>query len=201
MSTTEIQYLENVVASQEYLARAARSELDRVQCIQQPSPSDLLRARAFIHAHAGMNDQAVAELNSLVSESNGTTPELLNKLAQVRLRRQSGDDVDAAAAAAVRALDLPDLTAGDRWLAHQNLALARWSAGDLDEARNHAKLALEQIDDPRTRVLIAHLSAGGAGAKAYALLNMPEPDMQVPGQSKLDVSALVPWVSRMEPMA
>ena len=201
MNTNENQYLENLVASLEYLARAARRELDRLQGIQQPSPTDLLRARAFIHAHTGMNDQAVAELNSLVSESNGTNPELLNKLAQVRLRRQSGDDVAAAAAAAERVLDLPDLSTGDRWLAHQNLALARWSAGDLDEARSHAKLALAQIDDPRTRVLIAYLSAGESSGKAFASLSMPDPGMLAGGQSKLDESVLVPWVSRMEPMA
>lgn len=195
-----IEYLESIVASQEYLARAARCELDRVQGMQQPTPSDLLRARAFIHAHAGMNDQAILELNALVSESNGGAPALLNKLAQVRLRRQEGDDVSAAAAAAGRVLELPDLTAGDKWLAHQNLALACWSAGDLDEATDHAKHALEQIDDPRTHVLLAHLSGGAAGAKTYAAQSVPELALQVPNRSELSANALVPWVSAMEPM-
>jgi hypothetical protein len=189
----DLEYLENVVASQEYLARAARDELVRLREKPDAGPSDIMRASALIHAHAGINDQAIAQLNALVGEDGGERPELLNKLAQVRLRRQKKDDLASATAAASRVLELEDASQGDRWFAHQNLAVAHWAGGDRANALTHAEEAIKLVDDPRTRAILVQL--GGqvqpGDVRQYFPDRMPAPDF-------LDDARLAATISVME---
>lgn len=195
----ELNYLEELVASQEYLATAARTELDKVKKSSSPTSYELIRARALIHAHIGMNDYAIQELNALVSDSDGDNPQLLNKLAQVRLRRQIDDDVSAARAAANRVLEIHNLSLGDKWLAYQNLALASWASGNIEEAKTEANMALNQIDDPRTRKLLALISDGAPVASFLNAQNISKAHTN--GEhGELNTKALVQFVSAMEPM-
>ncbi|WP_339413606.1 hypothetical protein [Pseudomonas sp. EA_35y_Pfl2_R5] len=159
--------LERVVESQEYFAVAARTELNKLSELLQPTPFDVLRCQAFVHAHAGMNDLAVSELNALASQSEGQTPDILNKLAQVKLRRSREDDALDAKLAAERVLALDGLADRDKWLAHQNLGLAFLALGDMEAAESHASKALEHSNDPRTYDLIASINDRNGGVVSF----------------------------------
>lgn len=189
-----LEYLESIVTSQEYIARAARDELVRLREKPDAEPAAVMRASALIHAHAGINDQAIAQLNALVGEDGGASPELLNKLAQVRLRRQSEGDLASATAAASRVLELDDVSDGERWFAHQNLALAHWAGGDHEIALVHAEKAINLSDDPRTRAILIQLGKGveAGDARRYFPDRTLEPGL-------LDDAALASIGSRMEP--
>lgn len=159
--------LERVVESQEYFAIAARTELNKLSEMLQPTPFDVLRCQAFVHAHAGMNDLADSELNALASQPEGQTPDILNKLAQVKLRRSREDDALEAKLAAERVLTLDGLTDGDKWLAHQNLGLAFLALGDVGAAETHANKALKHSDDQRTRDLITSINEMNGGVVSF----------------------------------
>ncbi|MBX9661177.1 MAG: hypothetical protein K2X00_21685 [Nitrospiraceae bacterium] len=193
-SAKTIEYLESIVISQEYLAQAARDELVRLREKPEADLATVMRASALIHAHAGINDQAIAQLNALVGEDGGKKPELLNKLAQVRLRRQSEGDIAGATAAASRVLELDHVSDGERWFAHQNLALAHWAGGDRENALSHAEEAISLIDDPRTRAILIQL---GKDVQPGDLRRyFPDTNLE-PGL--LDDAALASIGSRMEP--
>jgi len=159
--------LEMLVASHEYLAQRAREELDRLNATPAPDDFETMRAQAFIHAHVGMNDLAAQQLNALASDPRGQRPEILNKLAQVKLRRLQPGDAQAAHAAAKKVIELGSADSGELWLAHQNIALAELAQGNIADAETHAAEALRFVDDPRTHELISAIHARREDAVPY----------------------------------
>lgn len=154
-----IRRLEAIVASQEYFARLARDELEKLRSGKSFDEFETLRSQAFIHAHVGMNDLAARQLNALASESRGQTPAILNKLAQVQLRRLQPGDAEAAVAAASLVLGMESASSGDLWFAHHNIGLAKFALGNREEAEAHATQALQFVDDPRTHELMSAIES------------------------------------------
>jgi len=167
MDANLIGRLETLVESHEYLARRAREELDQLKALPAPDEFDVMRAQAFIHAHVGMNDLAAKQLNALASETRGLQPEILNKLAQVKLRRSQPGDAREAHVAAKKVLEINTADNGDLWLAHQNIALAHLAEGNVADAAVHAVQALHFVDDPRTHELMSAIRASQSDAVPY----------------------------------
>jgi len=167
MDANLIAKLEALVASQEYLAQRAREELESFKATPAPDEFEEMRAQAFIHAHIGMNDIAAQQLNALASDPRGQQPEIINKLAQVKLRRMLPGDAQDAHALAKKVLEIGSADSGELWLAHQNIALAYLALGNTEDAETHAAEALQLVDDPRTRELVSAIRASRSDAVRY----------------------------------
>jgi hypothetical protein len=167
MSSTEHEQttalLENLRDTLSYFAGAVDAELRELRSVSEPTGFDLLKARSFAFAYAGLNDVAIVSLNAVVSQAKGKVPRNLNKLAQLLTRRAAPGDSERAAELAAQALALTtEADTEERWFAHHNRAAAMLRLGRFAEATAAAGEATRIRDDRRTRA-IAILAAQGSG--------------------------------------
>jgi tetratricopeptide (TPR) repeat protein len=129
--------------------------------------ADVLRARGFCSAHAGLNTQAIDDLNTLTSQREGGTAENLIKLAQVLVRRAIESttvetDLEMAVDVASEALSRQP-SEDERFMSNYVLGMAEYHRGNLDEAKGFLDLALSlRKDDQRAQALAEMINAKGS---------------------------------------
>src|SRR5262245_43482307 len=78
--------LESLEKDMAYFAKAIKAERQELDSKPSVTVADVLKARGFSLAHAGRDEQAMADLKALVSQAAHATARNLNKLAQVLVR-------------------------------------------------------------------------------------------------------------------
>lgn len=145
--------LESLERDMDYFAKAINVERRELESRTSATTADVLKARGFSLAHAGRNEQAMADLKALVSQADHATARNLNKLAQVLVRIGQRDTFEEAITISDSVLSRTDLADGEKWFAHHNRAAALIGLGSLQDAIAAADAALAVQHDERTRLL------------------------------------------------
>lgn len=162
--------LQRILTSQEYFVQVIRHEIDVLDTNLNPTAADLLKARGYIQAHAGINDGAIADLNALISQKAGLKAHNVNKLAQVLIRRGEQGDFERAIELSRHCVEKLAKNKRELWYAFHNEASALYATGDLDGAAVSAKKALSQRDDFRTQAILDMASSGDSRADVREVL-------------------------------
>jgi tetratricopeptide (TPR) repeat protein len=153
--------LNNVLRNQEYFIRAIRREIDGIahKEVAAVTTGDILHARAFTWAYAGLNELARHDLETLISQNETRTAQNVNKLAQVLIRMGGAENLEQAIT--LSKLSASELAKADseKWLAHHNLMLAYNGLGQRAEAVAAGDEALAIVDDPRTSAVVGALKS------------------------------------------